>query len=281
MVAGTLGGNQVILYGGGQVPNPANVIVNQYSSSAPSTGLIGTKIGTIYINSVGTAYMCVKSTGSLVTWDQIGLSTGTVGSLTGDSGTALPSGGSIKIAGTANQISSIASGSTVTLSLIGPYTPTTYTAHGVLIGEGTSSIVASAVGATGQVLSGNTGADPTWINLPAFNIVDNTSGTVASPTPIVVSTKYIADAASATTGFILPSTAAIGQSFSIIGNGPGGWQVQQNSGQSIKLSGQTTTTGTGSVSSETRYDCATFTCVVAGTSTVWNISEVTGNLVLV
>jgi hypothetical protein len=39
---------------------------------------------------------------------------------------------------------------------------TTLTAHGVLIGEGTNPIVATAVGTTGQVLVGSTGADPAF-----------------------------------------------------------------------------------------------------------------------
>ena len=70
----------------------------------------------------------------------------------------------------------------VALSLIGPYTPATYTAHGVLLGEGTGSIVATAVGATGQTLMGNTGADPTWTGSPSF------SGTVTAGTGFTATT---------------------------------------------------------------------------------------------
>ena len=39
---------------------------------------------------------------------------------------------------------------------------TTLTAHGVLIGEGTSAVAATAVGTTGQILTGVSGADPVW-----------------------------------------------------------------------------------------------------------------------
>lgn len=39
---------------------------------------------------------------------------------------------------------------------------TTLTAHGVLIGEGTAAVAITAVGTTGQVLTGVTGADPVW-----------------------------------------------------------------------------------------------------------------------
>jgi hypothetical protein len=39
---------------------------------------------------------------------------------------------------------------------------TSLTAHGVVIGEGASAVAVTSVGTTGQVLTGNTGADPTW-----------------------------------------------------------------------------------------------------------------------
>lgn len=39
---------------------------------------------------------------------------------------------------------------------------TTLTAHGVLLGEGTSAVTPTAVGTTGQLLQGSTGADPGW-----------------------------------------------------------------------------------------------------------------------
>lgn len=69
----------------------------------------------------------------------------------------------LSVTGTANQILATPTTGNVVLSLIGPYTPATYTAHGVLIGEGTSSIVATAAGTAGQVLtSGGGAADPTW-----------------------------------------------------------------------------------------------------------------------
>lgn len=68
----------------------------------------------------------------------------------------------LSVTGTANQILASPTTGAVVLSLIGPYTPATYTAHGVLVGEGTSSIVATAIGTNGQVLTGNTGADPAF-----------------------------------------------------------------------------------------------------------------------
>ena len=45
---------------------------------------------------------------------------------------------------------------------------TTLTAHGLLLGNGTSAVNVSAVGATGTVLTGNTGADPTFSASPSL-----------------------------------------------------------------------------------------------------------------
>ena len=77
--------------------------------------------------------------------------------------TTLAPGGVTSITGTANQIAASAATGAVTLSLVGPYTPATYTTHGLLIGEGTSSITAMAAGSAGQfVQSGGASADPVW-----------------------------------------------------------------------------------------------------------------------
>ena len=154
----------------------------------------------------------------------------------------------------------------------------TLTAHAVYVGAGTSAPTALAVGTTGQVLTANSSADPSWVNLPAFNVVDSTGTTQA----MAVNTKYVSDHASALVIFTLPATATLGQTMSVIGNGPGGWQINQNASQAIKLNGQTTTTGTGgSLSSTNRYNAVTLQCVVAGASTIWNAAEVSGALTVV
>lgn len=80
----------------------------------------------------------------------------------GTSSRVIANSGVTSLAGTSNQVSVSGSTGAVTLSLVGPYTPTTYTAHGALIGEGTSSISALAVGTNGQVMVGSTGADPVF-----------------------------------------------------------------------------------------------------------------------
>jgi hypothetical protein len=67
---------------------------------------------------------------------------------------------------------------------------TTLTAHGSLIGEGTGAIVAAAVGATGTIYAGTTGADPAFTATPSgltsleattlsAGLATGTAGTVA------------------------------------------------------------------------------------------------------
>ncbi len=84
----------------------------------------------------------------------------------------------ISVTGTANQVLASPTTGSVVVSLIGPYTPATYTAHGVLVGEGTSSIAATSAGLSGQVLtSGGASADPTWTTA-TFPSTAGSTGTI-------------------------------------------------------------------------------------------------------
>jgi len=171
----------------------------QFFESTPTSTATNYEIGQIAFTGSSGAYTFYIYAGAGV-WELLDTATGALYTLTGDSGTAVPSSGNIKIAGTANQVTTSASGSTVTLSLVGPYTPATYTAHGVLIGEGTSSIVATAVGATGTLLSGNTGADPTFTASPSV------TGSVTAGTTLTATLGDI----TATNGNFVSSTSGKG-----------------------------------------------------------------------
>jgi hypothetical protein len=113
--------------------------------------------------------------------------------------------GNITIAGTPSQIAVANAGSTVTLSLTGPYTPTTYTAHGVLLGEGSSSIGETAPGVTNSVLQGSTGADPAFTTTPTVATL-TTTGLLTGGTGITSTTGNI----TATAGNFVSSTAGNG-----------------------------------------------------------------------
>lgn len=170
----------------------------------PTSGDTGYPFGQAWINkSNDTAWVLTSVAGGVANWQEDAGGSIILSQLTGDTGTATPTAGSIKIAGTANQIVTSASGSTVTLALTGPYTPATYTAHGVLIGEGTSSIAATAAGTDGQVLTGNTGADP------AFAAIGTKSGLTAHGVLIAEGTgAFAATAAGATGQALMGNTGA-------------------------------------------------------------------------
>ena len=83
--------------------------------------------------------------------------------------------------------------------------------------------------------------------------------------PLVAGNAYIADNV-AQVKFSLPVTAAVGDSFKIVGKGSGFFQITQNGGQTIHFGALSTTTGGGgSVDSLTQGDGITLVCSVANT----------------
>lgn len=176
---------------------------------------------------------------------------------------------------------------------------TSLTAHGILLGEGTSAIVATAVLTNGQLLIGSTGADPVPASLTAGTGITITPGagslTIASAeaagggwtwtdqtttsVTMVAGNAYGADNAGLVT-LTLPAVAAFGDSYLVAGFGAGGWLVAQNASQLIHFGTATTTTGTGgSLASTNQYDKITITCVVANTTFIAYDSQ--GNITYV
>lgn len=75
---------------------------------------------------------------------------------------ATGSGDIVSILGTAPVAVSTVGG-VATITLTGPADVTTLTNHGVVLGQGTAAVVATAAGTAGQILtSGGPSADPTW-----------------------------------------------------------------------------------------------------------------------
>jgi hypothetical protein len=184
----------------------------QFFESAPTSTQTNYEIGQIAFTGTSGSYSFYIYAGAGV-WELLDISTGALDTLTGDSGTAVPTAGNIKIAGTAAQVATSASGSTVTLSLIGPYTPATYTAHGVLIGEGASSIAATASGSAGQLLtSGGASADPVWTTA-TFPATATSTGTIlrSNGTNWVASTDTYPDTSTAGALIAATATNTIGQ----------------------------------------------------------------------
>lgn len=191
---------------------------------------------------------------------------------------ATNSGAVLSVTGTANQILATTTTGNVVLSLIGPYTPATYTAHGVLIGEGTSSIVATATGSAGQFLvSGGASADPTWQTATPQLTVTPVAGTSQAMTS---NHSYIANAATLST-FTLPTTSAVGDVLQIVGSAlnTGGWKITYTTGQIIwGPAGSTTITTGNAASAAAAAQSVTMVCVVANTT--WVISANSGTITL-
>jgi hypothetical protein len=178
--------NQNFLSSNAGLSNGNNPCFPMYLTSAPTTQTIYAPYGVVQIGQIAIvptvgAWICIglisTSTGITATWEQIVTTTGNV----------------LSVTGTANQILASPTAGNVILSLIGPYTPATYTAHGVLIGEGTSSIVATSTGTAGQVLtSGGASADPTWTTATFPATVTTGSLLVGTATNVVGSLADVA-----------------------------------------------------------------------------------------
>lgn len=252
------------------------------SPRAPTSNDKKYPVGTIWVDTTdNAAYILTSAPGN---WSLFGSSSGgAINSITGDTGGAeLPSSGNFNILGTANQVAVTGSAATETISLVGPYTPATYTAHGVLVGEGTSSIVATAAGTDGQVLLGATGADPAFGTLTSSTGLAFTAGAHSLAIDVSSGGFMINDASiganlaaqnsyvvtqAAQTSFALPATAAVGDRF-VIASATGntsGWIITQAAGQEIWADTNHTTNGATGTLAGAIHTSVELMCVVANT----------------
>jgi len=164
---------QTPYYGGGQVPSPANV---KLTSGAPPTTLTPDHVGTIAIdNAAKNAYILTSKAGGIDTWD-IAAGSSSLDTLSGDTGTATPSAHNIKLAGTANEITTAAAGSTVTFTI-----PTTFIAPGSV--EVTTSLTVDGV--TADICDSNTASTVTIATGTGANTVNISTGNTAAGTNMV------------------------------------------------------------------------------------------------
>ena len=142
-------------------------------------------------------------------------------------------------------------------------------AHAILLSQAADNVTGLTL-LTGQVPMGVTGSDPVAATLTSlqWNDVAGTSQAAA------VNSGYIISNAGATT-VTLPATAAVGSVVAIAGKGAGGWVMTANTGQTIKLGNQTTSTA-GTLTSTNQYDCIEVVCVTANTT--WVTRSAVGNI---
>lgn len=127
---------------------------------------------------------------------------------------------------------------------------------------------ASTTGAGDTITVNVTGTGIDWVV-----VTDATN-----PNALVNGTGYIPKGAGAVT-FVLPATAAIGDTFSIAGYG-NLWTLTQNAGQSVTLGTNTSTVGVvGTVTATNIRDSMQIVCVTANTE--FQVISVIGNLTFV
>ncbi|MES2409038.1 MAG: hypothetical protein V4509_01915 [Patescibacteria group bacterium] len=157
---------------GCRAKNPPDLVI---ASRAPTTKDYGYFLGTFWLYEGNSFWGLISTVFSPTTksavWTNLGGASGQVSQINGNTGTATPSAGIISVVGIGS-LTSNATGSTDTMSLTG------LTNHAVLVGAGTDTITKLAVGATGTLLAGATGADPAFTATPSIsgNYVGTTAG---------------------------------------------------------------------------------------------------------
>jgi hypothetical protein len=168
----------------------------------------------------------------------------------------------------------------------------TLTQNGILYGNGTDAVSATAELADGELLVGSTGNAPVPTTLTAGSgiSITNDAGEItitstAAQAWVEVTgttqamendTQYIANNAALVT-LTLPTTAAVGERVGVTGAGEGGWRIAQNADQQIHFGNVSSTVGTsGYLEFTHRRDTVELVCVVADTE--WNVIDSIGQI---
>jgi len=227
-------------------------------TATPSSGVL---------NVLGTGGTTTSGSGNTVTVTS-GPSVPT--SFVTDAGTATPALNSLNVLGDGD-ITTSGAGDTVTINL-GATVATTYTADSGTATPSANNINVLGTGSATTTASGSTitisssGGGLSWNEL-----------TVVGPTAGVVDMGYVMNSASVVQ-LDLPLTSTFGSIIEVVGKGSGGWQINQNAGQSIVEVASSTTVGvTGTLTSSESGSSVRMVCITADTT--WKIIASTGNLI--
>ena len=188
---------------------------------APTTNDKNYPVGQDWVDQAGdTAYKLIEVVSNSATWVIMGPGASDVDTLTGDSGGAIsPAAGNITLAGTASQITTTGSGSTITWSL-----PAAITAPGSLTTTTTLAATTTVTGGTGVIATtGGVTATAGDITATADDIIATagditaTAGAVSAGTTVTAGTGVVATTGgvTATAGDI---TATAGDIVATAGN---------------------------------------------------------------
>lgn len=111
-----------------------------------------------------------------------------------------------------------------------------------------------------------TATTPTWSELTNTSVVSGLTWSTVSGTTqtMAANSGYVANNASQVV-LTLPTTAAVGDLFAVVGKGAGGWKVAVSAGQTIYKDVNVSATGSGSISSDQANSCIELVCITANT----------------
>lgn len=155
-----------------------------------------------------------------------------------------------------------------------PSVPLQFTTNAGIVVPAANNV--NVLGGMGATTSGSGSTITITVSSAGFTWNVVTSAT--NPNALVAENGYIPKGAGAVT-FVLPATAAVGDSFFIAGYG-NLFTVTQNAGQSIRFGSQTTTVGVGgSLTATMVSDTVELLCVTANTE--FKVIDSIGNLTVI
>lgn len=146
----------------------------------------------------------------------------------------------------------------------------------VLIGAtGGNAKAALLTAGTGISVTNGSGSITIASTAGGLSWVDQTSSAVT----LAANTAYVTDNGLTLVTYTLPTTAALGDIFGIVGKSTGLWTLVQQTGQSVVFGSATTTVTSGSLTSTNTGDCVFFVCTTA--DTIFTVYSVIGNITYV
>lgn len=188
-----------------------------------------------------------------------------------DAGTATPALNILNVVGD-GVIDTSGAGNTVTINA-GATIATTYTAD-----SGSATPAANNLNILGSGATSTSGAGSTITITSTGGALMWNEVLVVGPTAMLVDNGYVTNNGSRVE-LDLPLTSAFGSVIIVVGKGAGGFQINQNAGQSISLVDLTTTVGvTGLIQSSEAGASLAMVCINADTD--WRVFSSTGNLTI-
>jgi hypothetical protein len=160
-------------------PTTGNVTVSGVNATTSTVGVASFNSTDFTVNGSGQVSLAGSGTAAIQTIN----------------GTGPNSSGNFGLLGTANQVLITGGTNQDTISLIGPYTPTTFAANGILFGNGTSSLQATAAVDNGVLTTNATGVPSTLALTDGQIIIGSsvgapTAGSISAGAGITITTGH-------------------------------------------------------------------------------------------